>query len=296
MKLSVAREGDDDVPLALVANLEGGLDLRRPDGTLMVGDVRLLPIVMHAPGQAFINLDGECVHHCAFCTTHMVDLERKKLLEPQRWVQLVLESYKKTPFDAMAITSVASADHDAMMASYEDIIVGVLREVPEIKVGVEPYVTGPEDISRLKAAGADEIKINIQSPVQEILERICPGWSLEVTFSLLEEAVRIFGRGKVTTNIIVGLGETDDDVGQALKRLASMGVIPSIRAIRLNSLNVPNLERALGHPPEGVGPERHLRLATMLHQALDLEGLDAGGLETMCHKCGCCDLEPGQDV
>ncbi len=296
VKLSVAREGDDDVPLVLIQTPDGGLELHRADGSLVVGDVRLLPIVMHAPGQAFINLDGECVHQCAFCTTHMVDLDKKKLLEPQRWVHLVVDAYRKAPFDAMAITSVAAQDHESMIAAYEEIIVGVRREVPELKVGVEPYVNGAEDIARLKAAGADEIKINIQSPVPEILERICPGWSLEDSYTLLEEAVRIFGRGRVTTNIIVGLGETDDDVHQALDRLAAMGVIPSVRAIRLNALNRPNLERALGHSPEGVDPERHLRLAIMLHEALDRHGLDAGGLETMCHKCGCCDLEPGQDV
>jgi lipoate synthase len=282
--------------MELVLTPDGGLEVRRADGSLIVGGVRLLPIVMHAPGQAFINLDGDCIHRCAFCTTHMVDRKRKKLLEPGKWVQLVLEAHARTPFGALAITGVAAPDHEAMMAAYEEVIEGVRRKVPDIKVGVEPYIKGSGDIERLKRAGADEIKINLQTPVQEILGRVCPGWSLERTYDLLEEAVRVFGRGRVTTNIIVGLGETDDDVRGALEHLASMGVIPSVRAIRLNALNRPALEHALGHPVEGVDPDRHIRLAIMLHEALERHGLDAGSLETMCHRCGCCDLEPGQDV
>jgi biotin synthase-related radical SAM superfamily protein len=191
---------------------------------------------------------------------------------------------------------VAALDHEAMMEDYEEIIHGVLLQIPTIKIGVEPYVESVEDIRRLKNAGASEIKINIQSPVPGILESICPGWSLEGQYGLLEVAVGVFGRGRVTTNIIVGLGESDDDVALCLERLTAMGVVPSVRAIRLNDLNTPNLQRALGHPVEKVDPERHLHLAGMLHESLDRNDLAASSMDTMCHACGCCDLEPGQDV
>ncbi len=296
IKLAVAAEGEAGVPMVMVRTDDGSLELRRADGTLLVADARLLPIVMHAPGQAFINLDGECVHACAFCTTHLMDPKRKNLRDPQRWIELIVESHGRRPFDALSITSVAAPDHEAMMQDYEEIIQGVLRHIPDIKVGVEPYVEGVEDIQRLKDAGACEIKINIQSPVPEILERICPGWSSEDQYGLLGEAVGVFGKGRVTTNIIVGLGESDEDVALCLERLTAVGVVPSVRAVRLNDLNIPGLQRALGHPMEKVDPERHLRLAGMLHESLDRNGLDAGSMDTMCHACGCCDLEPGQDV
>jgi len=296
IKLAVATETEVGVPIVMVRTDDGGLELRRVDGTLLVSDVRLLPIVMHAPGQAFINLDGDCMHACAFCTTHLMDPRRKNLRGPERWIELIVESHGRHSFDALSITSVAAKDHEVMMEDYEEIIKGVLRLIPAIKVGVEPYVEGIEDIQRLKDAGAWEIKINIQSPVPEILERICPGWSLERQYGLLEVAVGVFGRGRVTTNIIVGLGESDDDVARCLERLTIMGVVPSVRAVRLNHLNTPRLQQALGHPVEKVDPERHLGLARMLHESLDRNGLSAGSMDTMCHACGCCDLEPGQDV
>jgi MoaA/NifB/PqqE/SkfB family radical SAM enzyme len=295
IKLSLAKD-DMEASLELIRTKEGLLELRRTDGPTLITDIRLLPIVMHAPGQAFINLDGECIYECAFCNTPLMDPRRKKLLSPQRWVELVLEAYEKGHFHALAITSVAAPDHEALMKDYEAIIEGVLERVPGMSVGVEPYIDVAGDITRLKAAGAHEIKINIQSPVHGILERICPGWSLERQFELLAKAVEVFGRGKVTTNIILGLGETDEDVEQALEHLASMGVVPTLRAVRINDLNRPRLESALGHRLEPMSPERHIRLAMALKGTLEKYDLTTMSFETMCHKCGCCDLEPGVDV
>jgi biotin synthase-related radical SAM superfamily protein len=296
VKLAVAQEGDADAPLCLEVLGDGGLGIRGNDGVMLLSGVRLLPIVMHAPDHAFINLDGDCRYACAFCTTHLMDPRRRNLRDPERWVELVLEAHAKRPFEGLAITSVALSDHEELMSTYEAIIRGVLDRLPHLTVGVEPYVEGPEDITRLRAAGAREIKINVQSPVAAILTRICPGWELERQYGLLAEAVRIFGRGKVTTNIIIGLGESDRDVEDALDRLTAMGVVPSVRAVRVNDLNRPHLEEALGHELVPVDPDRHLKLAGSLRDALERNGLTVGSFDTMCHKCGCCDLEPGVDI
>ena len=295
IKLGIARV-DDEAALKLHREHDGSLELQRTEGSTLLRNVRLLPIVMHAPGQAFINLDGECVHECAFCNTPMMDPRRKKQLSPERWVDLILEAHARNPFDALAITSVAAPDHDALLRRYEAIICGVLEHIPGMFVGVEPYVEDIQDIARLKDAGAHEIKINVQSPSEWVLGRICPGWSLERQFTLLGEAVRIFGRGKVTSNIIVGLGETDEEVSEGVHRMAALGVLPLCFRLRRRPLNRPRLEEALGHAMDPVSPERHMQLAHMLKDALERNGLTTESFETMCHKCGCCDLEPGTDV
>jgi biotin synthase-related radical SAM superfamily protein len=296
IKLAVAREDDAQVPLELVVMEGGELQLRRADGSLIAHGVTLLPIVMHAPDQAFINLTGECTFRCAFCNTHRMPPGRRKEVSPGRWVDLVVEAYRRQPFHALAITSVASTDHEGMMRAYETVIEGVLAQAPGLAVGVEPYVEGTSDIERLKEAGATEIKINVQSPDPDILSRVCPGWDLERQYLLLEQAVTVFGRGAVTTNLLIGMGETDGVVTRAIERLAFMGVVPSVRAVRVNDANRADLERALGHPLAPVPVERHLALARALAETLERHGLDARDLDTMCHRCGCCDLEPGQDV
>ncbi len=296
IKLAVVQEGGRSAPLQLVMTEGGGLEVHRSDGSMVVAGVRLLPIVMHAPDQAFINLAGECVYECAFCNTHKMTNRSRKETPPERWVELVVKAYERRPFSALAITSVASPDHEGMMQAYETVIKGVLARVPGLAVGVEPYVEGPEDIVRLKEVGATEIKINVQTPDPDILSRVCPGWDLDRQYDLLGKAVEVFGRGRVTTNLLVGMGETDEATVMAIERLAVMGVIPTIRSVRVNDGNRSDLERALGHPVGPVPVDRQLKLARALRDTLERYGLDAGRLDTMCHRCGCCDLEPGQDV
>ncbi len=296
VKLQVVRPEDGTAPLSLVLADDDQLEIRRADGSTAVTGVRMLPIVMHAPDQAFINLSGECMYECAFCNTHRMEPGRRKDISPERWVELVLEAYDRQPFKALSITSVASPDHESMMSAYETVITGVLARHPDLAVGVEPYVQGPGDITRLRRAGATEIKINVQTTDQEILDRICPGWDLERQYAMLEEAVAVFGRGRVTTNILLGLGESDTEVARAIDRLALMGVVPSVRAIRINDGNAADLERAMGRPLEPVPVERHVFMAEILRDILTARGMADCRMDSMCHRCGCCDLEPGQDV
>lgn len=295
VKLSLAGAGEP-VRVRLGRSPGGGLSLSDARGEVLLEEVRLVPVVMHAPDQAFINIDGECVHSCAFCTTHLMDPRRRNRRTPERWVELIVAAHHRAPFPAVALTSVSAPDHESLMREYEAVIGGVLSEVPDVVVGVEPPVDSPEDVRRLRAAGASEIKINVQTPEAELLRRVCPGWDLERQYALLKVAVEVFGRGKVTTNVLVGLGESDASVEGALERLASMGVVPTLRVLRVNEDNLGPLTRALGHPPAPVGTERHLRLATRLRRVLERHGLSREGLRTMCHACGCCDLEPGWDL
>jgi len=296
LKLAVAR--DRDAPLQLARRPDGVLEVHRRDGTVALSGVRLLPIAMHAPDHCFINLEGDCVHECAFCTATRPGAGegRGAPRSPQRWVELITAAHRRRPFDGVAITSVDTADHEVLMRDYETIIRGVASALPGVVVGVEPPVRSVEDIERLHLAGATELKVNVQTPDAGILARVCPGWDLERQHALLREGVRVFGRGRVTSNVIVGLGESDADVLRALELLAAMGVVPTLRVLRVSDLNRDALERALGRPLEPVEPARHVRLARALAEALARHGLSARAFRTMCHSCMGCDLEPGVDI
>ena len=147
----------------------------------------------------------------------------------------------------------------------------------------------------MKDAGADEIKLNIETPNKEIFLKVCPDLDMDLTLKLLEDAVDIFGKGKVTTNIIFGMGETDQEMEDIAELLCSKGIIPTFRALRANSINSTALRDAIGeHPP--VDPERAIRLAEMLRSKLIKYGLDTRDCHTMCNECTCCDLIPLRDL
>jgi len=58
-----------------------------------------------------------------------------------------------------------------------------------------------------------------------------PGLSLDYVLKSLEKAVLIFGKNRVSSNFILGLGESDKCVLAGVTRLAEMGVIPILRPI-----------------------------------------------------------------
>jgi biotin synthase-related radical SAM superfamily protein len=85
-------------------------------------------------------------------------------------------------------------------------------------------------------AGATEIKYNVETMNLEIFVRICPGLSLEYVLTSLEKAVKFFGKNKVTSNFILGLGESDECVLAGVTRLAEIGMIPILRPISSHPL------------------------------------------------------------
>ena len=87
----------------------------------------------------------------------------------------------------------------------------------------------------------------------------------------LVEAAAVFGRNHVFSNIIVGLGESDDTLRRTIDRLTEKGVIPVLRAV------YPHPLRAGEAVMERPSKERLLGLARYLRDALKKTGLTARG-------------------
>ena len=90
------------------------------------------------------------------------------------------------------------------------------------------------------------------------------------------------------------MGETDADLDVAMERMCRMGVLPGLRALRVNDINRVRLMEA-GIRCEQVTPERAVRLAEMQKAAMRRHGLTTETSVTMCFECGCCDLVPFRD-
>jgi biotin synthase-related radical SAM superfamily protein len=126
--------------------------------------------------------------------------------------------------------------------------------------------------------------------------RICPDLDYDGLLEVLGLAVEVFGKGKVTTNILIGLGESDENVIEGMVHFAKMGIVPVIRVLRINDTNYLNMINALGYDISKVTPERMIGLAQIQKDILKEHDLSTGTFETMCHKCGCCDIVPFMDI
>jgi biotin synthase-related radical SAM superfamily protein len=262
-------------------------------GKALIRNVGLIPTLCHAPGQAFVSLGRSCNMKCAFCTINEAGTREDVTVDSA--MEMIIAASKKKGFKAVAVTSGVPKTIGDQIDKLASVIAAVRKELPKTPIGVEPLALKRSDIAKLKKAGATEIKINLEAATREIFEKVCPNRDCQATIKAIGLAVEEFGKGAVTSNIIVGLGETDEEVRNALEMLAGIGSVANIRAVRINALNRERLQIALGDI-RPLDKERMIRLARMQKAILAEHGLSTKAFKTMCFPCSCCDLVPEIDL
>ncbi|MFB3764773.1 MAG: radical SAM protein [Methanotrichaceae archaeon] len=268
--LKVVKDG------ARIAVIKDGVEIMRGE---------LEPAVAHCPDQAYLTISGRCIHDCKFCPVPKLDGDVKGV---QTILERVEEADRTGQLNAISLTSgVAVSPDDEVKRAIE--VVKALRARYDVPIGVSVYPTSTST-EELKAAGATEIKYNVESMNPEIFEKYCPGLSLPFIIESLEKAVKIFGRNRVSSNFILGLGESDSCVEAGVQKLAEMGVIPILRPVSPHPLRSGEID---ANRPSA---ERLLKLSRLTKQALEEHGLRADLAETMCLRCTSCDIAPQKDV
>lgn len=242
----------------------------------------------HCPGQAFITVSEVCIFDCQYCPVPLLGGSVKGLGDVERTISRILNDPKLADkLKAISLTSGVekSAQHEAERVA---TIVRALREKYDLPIGVSVYPT-PNSTKLLKDAGADEIKYNVETMDRQLFKKMCPGLSLDFVLEALKDAVGVFGRNKVFSNILVGLGEDDQSIISGMRELIGIGVIPILRAVVEHPLRA---EMGMRRPDAA----RLLRLARKERELLDEYSLRADIAETMCAPCTGCDLIPHRDV
>ena len=266
-----------------VVRCSSGLAVIKDEIEIMTG--QLEPALSHCPEQAYITISGRCINDCKFCPVPLLNGDVKSL---DTILRLVEEANQKANLRAISITSgVARSAEDEVEKAVE--VVKALKAKYNVPIGVSVYPTETSS-EEFHAAGATEIKYNVETMDPLIFARFCPGLSLDYILKSLEKAAKIFGKNRVTSNFILGLGESDECVMSGVDQLTKMGVIPNLRPISPHPLR--SAEAVVKRP----SPERLLKLARYTRKALEEHGLRADEAETMCLACTGCDITPQRDV
>lgn len=257
------------------------------NGKLFLNNVQLIPTIMHAPNQAFINIEANCIFKCKFCATPNI---KGKEFNTEKWIRLILNASKNKNFNGVAITSGIAKNVNETIKKMSEIVKGVRKEL-NCEIGVEPYTTNIEHLKKLRNAGATELKLNIQSFDKKIFEKICPNLNYNKIKRGLKEGVKIFGKNKVCSNVILGLGEKEKEVIKGIEEFAKIGILTNLRALRINEENFENLKEI---KIEDIKSEKLLKLAKAQKEIFKKYELDVKNFKTMCFSCGCCDILPSE--
>jgi radical SAM protein (TIGR04043 family) len=154
-----------------------------------------------------------------------------------------------------------------------------------VQVQIEP----PGDlavIAELREAGATAIGIHVESLDDAVRQRWLPGKSTVPLASYWEswdEAVRVFGWNHVSTYLLIGLGETADDLVRGAATLIERGVYPFVVPMRPMAGTLARRDGAVS-PPASLVADVTGRVAELL-RAAGMIGADQGA---GCAACGGC--------
>jgi biotin synthase-related radical SAM superfamily protein len=234
---------------------------------------------LHCPNQAYITVTGSCIFHCRYCPVPDLKGERKSIREIVAMVDSVRDRVS-----AISLTSGVQSSIEEEEAYVLEVVRHLLPFGLPIGVSIYPTDQTPDLLHDL---GVVEVKFNIEAATAPLFATMCPDLDYDMIYGVLERSVELFGKGRVFSNVIIGLGETDAEMEQCIRRLTVRGIIPVLRPL--------NPVAGLSAMPR-PSPERLNAVFAMHERALDAAGLDTRQAQTMCTSCTGCDLVPGRDA
>ncbi|GAB3136458.1 MSMEG_0568 family radical SAM protein [Microbispora hainanensis] len=188
----------------------------------------------------------------------------------------------------MVMTTGTTTGPDRGARTLARCVRAVLDAVPRLPIQVQCEPPGDLAwIGALREAGATAIGIHVESLDEEVRRRWMPGKSsvpLADYEAAWDEAVRVFGRNRVSTYLLVGLGEDPDELIAGAGRLIRRGVYPFVVPFRPMRGTLAARD-GIGAPGAGLLTYVTEGVAALL-RAAGMRGADQGAGCAACGACG----------
>lgn len=190
-------------------------------------------------GYLMTHRNGKCTANCLFCPQARKSRGRADLLSRISWpvfrtlhvVERIRQRYGDNHIRRVCIQSLNYPDVFAHVTS----IVKAIHRQSHVPISVSCQPLNSENLRLLADAGAERVGIPLDAATEDLFDAVkgvgAGGpYAWKKQFRLLEEAARVFGKDKVSTHLIVGLGETDKQMVDIFQRLVDAGVLPALFA------------------------------------------------------------------
>lgn len=194
-----------------------------------------------APTTAYLMTykTGKCTANCGFCPQARNSLSETGLLSRVTWppfsTKSVLSGIEKAVNSRTIRRVCIQALNYPEVFSHVTALVKAIKQRTAVPVSVSCQPLSSSNIQRLAEAGADRIGIAIDAATEKLFNEIKGSsaggpYNWENQFKLLQEALKFFGKGNVSTHLIVGLGETEKEAVNFLQKSVEIGVLPALFA------------------------------------------------------------------
>jgi biotin synthase len=199
---------------------------------------------------------GKCTANCGFCPQARTSRSNAELLSRVSWpafpTKTVLKKIENTAKHGKIRRICIQALNYPEVFAHLVTLVTAIKQHANIPISVSCQPLNRENTRRLAQAGTERIGIALDAATAKLFSQVkgsranCP-YNWKNQFTQLREAVRLFGKGNVSTHLIIGLGENEKDALRLIQKCADMGVLPAlfaftpIRGTALESKSQPQL-------------------------------------------------------
>lgn len=194
-----------------------------------------------APTTAYLMTykDGKCLANCGFCPQARQSRSRADMLSRISWpvfatMQVLSKIEEAAEKGKIRRVCLQALNYPEVFTHLQALVEAIFQRA-KIPISVSCQPLNFEDIKRLAVAGAERIGIPIDAATEEVFDKVKGAsakgpYHMRKQLALLEEAVKVFGRRRVTTHLIVGLGETELEMVRMIQKCVDMGVLPALFA------------------------------------------------------------------
>jgi len=196
---------------------------------------------------AYLMIGEKCLFNCSYCAQARQAQSNADLLSRIKWPEISLETFKNifipTKFKRICIQVVSSLDYWNELNE----LLSFLKET-EIPISVSIRPRNIEEVRTLfKKYNVDRVGMAIDVANKDLFSKI-RGGKYEFYENMLINASNEFPN-RITTHIIIGLGETDENIIEFLLKMKKFKILVSlfsftpIKGTKFEGLLPPSLSR-----------------------------------------------------
>jgi len=180
---------------------------------------------------------AKCSANCGFCPQARKSTGRADMLSRVTWppfpTERVISGIKHAvKDDAIRRVCIQALNYPTVSREILNVAEEILSRVT-VPISVSCQPINREEMKKLAKAGVERMCIPLDAATKELFDRVkgrlVDGpYVWEKQLMALRDAVRIFGKDFVGTHLMVGLGETEEELVRTIQWCVDLGVYPGL--------------------------------------------------------------------
>lgn len=194
------------------------------------------------PTTIYTMLGESCVADCRYCAQARNSKADKKMLSRVIWPEFDLDDILDKIEDKAKRICVQTLKYPKLV---DDLVylINKIRERTNMPISACVNPLNKKTLIRLKKAGLDRIGVGLDCTSEKIFREMKPDFRWDDYMNFLKDMTGVFGTGSV--HLIVGLGETDEEMIKTFQKTVDTDCYPALFAftpVKGINLDYPQLD------------------------------------------------------